>query len=147
MVSDGSGRGAFCKFCKQLYCGSHGLPKDSDGTFISKPFTKWSKATGTSAKNNKLLKHLLSSNPHRQAVSQAKMCNEVERRGSVFTQNLQTCLCSVAKYVKVAYWLMKNEVAHTTRYESLIELCTDLDESNLLANWQKIGQKMLHTSL
>ena len=54
---------------------------------------------------------------------------------------------------------MKNEVAYTTRYENLIELCTDLDESNHLANWQKIGQKnatykslatsleMLHTSL
>ena len=23
LVSDGSGRGAFCKFCKQLYCSSH----------------------------------------------------------------------------------------------------------------------------
>ena len=65
----------------------------------------------------------------------------------------------LSKYVKVAYWLMKNEVAHTTRYESLFELCTDLDESNPLANWQKIRQKnttykslatsqeMLHTSL
>ena len=35
---------------------------------------------------------------------------------------------------------MKNEVAHT-RYKSLIELCTDLDESNHLANWQKIREK------
>ena len=47
----------------------------------------------------------------------------------------------LCKYVKVAYWLMKNEVALTTRYESLIELCTDLDESNHLANWQKIRGK------
>ena len=31
LVSDGSGRGAICKH----YCGSHGLPKGSDGTFIS----------------------------------------------------------------------------------------------------------------
>ena len=40
LVSDGSGRGAFWK------CGIHGLPNGSDETFISKPFTKWSKATG-----------------------------------------------------------------------------------------------------
>ena len=85
LVSDGSGRGAFSKFCKQLYCGSHGLPKDSGGTFFSKPFTKGNKATGSSAKDNKLLMYQLS-NTHRQAVSQAEMCNEVERRGSVFTQ-------------------------------------------------------------
>ena len=98
---------------KQLYCGSHGLPKGSDGTFISKPFTKWRKATGSSAKNNKLLKHQLS-NSHRQAVFQAEICNEVERRGSVFTQ-LQCSsnekknenLLMLSKYVKVAYFLMK----------------------------------------
>ena len=43
---------------------------------------------------------------------------------------------------------MKNEVAHTTRYEGLIELCTDLDESNHLANWQKIREKnATHKSL
>ena len=63
-------------------------------------------------------------------------------------KNLKTYLCSVAKNVKVAYWLMKNEVAHTTRYESLIELCSDLDESNHLANWQKIRAKnATHKSL
>ena len=56
-------------------------------------------------------------------------------------KNLKTHLCSVAKNVKVAHWLMKTEVAPTTRYESLIELCTDLDESNHLANWQKIKAK------
>ena len=84
-ISDGSRRGAFCMFCKQLYYVSHGLPKGSDGTFISKLFTKWSKATGSSAKDNKLLTYQLS-NTHRKAVSQAEMCNEVERSGSVFTQ-------------------------------------------------------------
>ena len=56
-------------------------------------------------------------------------------------KNLKTHLCSVTKNVKVAHWLMKTEVAPTTRYESLIELCTDLDESNHLANWQKIKAK------
>ena len=51
LVSDRTGKGAFCKFCKQCYSGSRGLPKGSDGTFIVKPFTKWKKATGKSAKN------------------------------------------------------------------------------------------------
>lgn len=147
LTSGESGKEAFCKFCQQLYCGSYGLPKGSDGTFIMKPFTKWSKATGSSAKNNKLLKHQLS-NSHRQAVARAEMCSEVERRGSVFTQ-LQSCsdaekyenLIMISKYVKVVYWLMKHEVAHTKNYESLIELCTDLDESNHLANWQRLRAK------
>ena len=96
---------------------------------------------------NKLLKHQLS-NSHRQVVSQVEMYNEVERRGLLFTQ-LQSSSNSeksenrlmLSMYIKVAYWLMKNEVAHTTKYEVLIELCTDLDESNYLANWQKTRAK------
>ena len=76
------------------------------------------------------------------------MCNEVERRGSVFTQlqcssnaEKSANLLILSKYVKVVYWLIKNQVAHTTRYVSLIELCTYLDESDHLANWQKKGKQ------
>ena len=68
----------------------------------------------------------------------------LKKSGSVFTQlhnaseaEKSENLTMLSKYVKVAYWLMKHEVAHTTQYESLIDLCTDLDESGLLANWQK----------
>ena len=136
------GKGALCKFCKKHYSASRGLPKGSDGTFITKPFTKWSKATGSTAKNNKLLKHQ-QSKAHKQAVAEAEMCDQVERRGSVFTQlhsasdtERSENLKMLSKYVKVAYWLMKHEVAHTTHYQSLIDLCTELDESNLLATWQ-----------
>ena len=77
------------------------------------------------------------------------MRSEVERRGSVFTQ-LQSCsdaekaenLIMISKYVLGSiFWLIKHEVAHTTNYESLIELCTDRDESNHLANWQRLWAK------
>jgi len=77
-------KGAFCKFCRKYYCGSQGLPKGSDGTFITKPFTKWSKATGSNSRN-KLLKHQQSTS-HRQAVARAEVNADVERRGSAFTQ-------------------------------------------------------------
>ena len=143
LIPDDGGKGALCKYCKVYYVGRRGLPRGSDGTFITKPFTKWSKATGSSAKNNRLLKHQ-QSNGHRQAVAEAEMCAQSEKSGSVFTQlhsaseaEKSENLKMLCKYVKVAYWLMKHEVAHTTQYESLIDLCTDLDESGLLANWQK----------
>ena len=67
----------------------------------------------------------------------------VAKRGSVFTQLHSASdregsenLKILNKYVKVAYWLMRHEVAHTTNYESLIDLCTDLDGSDFLATWQ-----------
>ena len=32
---------------------------------------------------------------------------------------------------------MKNEVAHSTHYQSLIDLCTDFDKRGVVATWQK----------
>ena len=56
-------------------------------------------------------------------------------------------LLMLTKYVNVANRLM-NEVALTTKYESLIELCTDLDESNHPTNWQIIrGKNATYKSL
>jgi hypothetical protein len=46
----------YCVFCKEYYK-ERPLPKGSNGTFISQPFTNFKKATGCSSKNNKLLKH------------------------------------------------------------------------------------------
>ena len=81
---------------------------------------------------------------NRQAASQAEMASQVEKRGSVVNK-LQSSLegeksenlTALCKYIKIAYWLIKNEIAHTTHYESLIDLYTELDESGTLANWQK----------
>ena len=73
VVSDKDGNACFCKLYKEHYTSnaSHGLPCGSDGTFLLKPFNKWSKATGQSPKNNKLLKHQ-ESQYHRMPVAQAK---------------------------------------------------------------------------
>eukprot|EP00118_Oscarella_pearsei_P010818 m.68553 g.68553 ORF g.68553 m.68553 type:complete len:765 (+) comp35534_c0_seq2:451-2745(+) len=153
LVVDASGKEAFCKFCKEYFSKARGLPRGSDGTFVNKPFTKWSKAYCREAKNNKLLKHQ-ESKAHREAVVESELSSEVERRGSVVTQ-LHTAsehekvenLKMLFKYVKVAYWLMKNEVAHTTKYESLIDLCSEFDSSGYVARWQsKRGENATYKS-
>ena len=72
-------------------------------------------------KIKKLLKHQ-ESKSHRVAVAQADMCsNIVEKKGSVFTQLHNAAekeraenLKILSKYIKVVYWLMKNEVACST---------------------------------
>ena len=43
----------------------------------------------------------------------------------------------LSKYVKAAYWLIKSEIAHTTHYQSLLQLCTEFDESGNVVRWQK----------
>ena len=71
------------------------------------------------------------------------MYDQVEKQGSVLTQLHSASdaegsenLKMLRKYVRVVYWLMKHEVAHTMHHESLIDLCTELDESDLLSTWQ-----------
>ena len=89
-------------------------------SYSSHSIYKWKKATGSSSKNNKLLKHQ-ESKSHRVAVAQADTCsNIVEKKGSVFTQLHYAAekeraenLKILSKYIKVVYWLMKNEVAHS----------------------------------
>ena len=143
---DSQKKGAYyCKFCQKFYSGERGLPKGSDGVFITKPFTKWFKATGSTKKNNRLLKHQ-ESQAHKLAISQAELCENMTRRGSVYTQlysrgasDSDRCLnlMMLCKYIKIVYWLLKHEIAHTTNYQSLIELCTECDESGDLASWQQ----------
>lgn len=62
-TSDG---GVLCFVCSSFY-NKRSIPKGSDGTFINKPFTNWKKSTGSSLKDNKLLKHEKSSS-HLQAL-------------------------------------------------------------------------------
>ena len=50
LILDASGKGGYCKFCQKYYSGRKGLPKGSDGVFINKPFSKWTKATGSTKK-------------------------------------------------------------------------------------------------
>ena len=54
---DGNSSYSNNKFFQKYYVGQCGLLKGSDGTFILKPLNKWKKATGSSSKNNKLLKN------------------------------------------------------------------------------------------
>ena len=78
LVPKSDGSGCLCKFCSKYYTSSRGLPKGSDGMFIRKPFTNWSKATGSSSKTNKLLKHQ-ESKSHKVAIAEAEMSSTVEQ--------------------------------------------------------------------
>ena len=41
-------------------------------------------------------------------------------------------------YLKVAYWLVKEEIPHTTKYDRLLDLCTELDGSGRMKQWQEL---------
>jgi hypothetical protein len=128
--------GALCKICVSYYA-SRLLPGDHPGVFVTKPFNNWKKSTGATEKNNKLLKHANSDN-HRTAESfenhgfimetTARTVYSMVHAQSVEEQ--RTKLNRIADFIEVAYYLYKNEIAHTTHYSSLLALIARLDSGH-----------------
>lgn len=132
----------YCVFCKAYYS-NRPKPQGSDGTFISKPFLNFKKATGFSSKHNKLLKHE-ESESHRKAKAFHSAREESLRQGTVFNQlhvasdsekeeNMQRLM----DYAKAVYWLTKEEIPYTTKYTSLLDLCSELDGSKRMQMWNE----------
>jgi hypothetical protein len=132
----------YCLYCKTFYS-NRPIPKGSDGTFINKPFTNFKKATGISSKHNKLLKHE-EAGSHKKAKAFHSAKNQSLRQGTVFNQlhvasesekeeNIQRLM----DYAKAVYWLTKEEIPYTTKYNSLLDLCYELDGSQRMQMWNE----------
>ena len=137
LVSDGK-EGAYCSSCRDYYK-DRPLPKGSDGTFVTKPFTNWSKCTGQQQEDNKLLKHEMSDGHNTALVvsnERKRMC--VEGRSVYSMLHAQSDakkhlnLQRVMDFIDAAYFLFKGEIAHTTNYDSLLSLITRLDYSETI---------------
>jgi OTU-like cysteine protease len=131
-----AGDGALRAACSAYY--SHrSLPKGIKGVFINTPFTKWAKSTGSDPKNNKLLKHDVSG-IHKTALA----CNDEGRKisgqhtsvyGMLHKQSLdqqKINLQRMSDFADAAYYLFKQEIPHTTNYDSLLSLLSRLDGSH-----------------
>jgi hypothetical protein len=128
-----AGDGALCTACSAYYS-NRSLPKGMQGVFINTPFTNWAKSTGSDPKNNKLLKHDVSG-IHRTALA----CKEEGRKisgqhtsvyGMLHKQSSEQQginLQRMSDFADAAYYLFKQEIPHTTNYNSLLSLISRLD--------------------
>ena len=133
--------GALCATCVEYYR-DHKLAPDHCGIFVIKPFSDWNKSTGSTVKNNTLLKHACSDS-HKMATTfknSGKAMAGISR--TVYSMiNLQSeeekekNLNRLADFVDAAYFLFRNEIPHTTNYRPLLELISRLDGSNQIANF------------
>jgi Domain of unknown function (DUF4371)/hAT family C-terminal dimerisation region len=138
VITLGCSDGAYCSACRQFYR-DRPLPKGSDGTFIVKAFNKWNKSTGQHPKDNKLLKHELSDG-HARASTVSDETKRMRNEGCTVYSMLHaqsdveraTNLERIMDYVDAAYFMFKNEIAHTTNYESLLSLVSRLDYSGTI---------------
>jgi Domain of unknown function (DUF4371) len=133
--------GALCSICSEYYS-VHQLPPDHKGTFVTIPFNDWKKSTGSTLKNNKLLKHAYSDS-HKTAVT-------LKHSGQTMTMHTRTVYSMLhvqseeekqnnverlADFTDSAYFLFKNEIPHTTHYRPLLELVARLDGSHQIAKF------------
>lgn len=115
--------GAFCKLCQNFQKNDVNVLQKTGGVFITVPFTSFRKALG---KDGKIEKHEHSSthtssvvmeNMRRQAIKkpvQTQLVQQSERERDCNKLCLKILLRGL-------YFLVKEEVSHTTKYSSLIE--------------------------
>jgi len=133
--------GAFCSYCSKFYCGRP-LHSNHSEVFVTKPFNNWNKSTGANIKNNKLLKHHQSAqhlaasaffkDGQQMSVRQRTVYSLVKKQ-SHEEQVFQ--LERLTDFADTAFYLFKNEIAHTTHFDSLLTLIARLDGSNQISNF------------
>lgn len=141
-ASDG---GALCNVCVSHYA-LRALPRDHSGVFVTKPFDNWSKSTGATEKNNKLLKHE-NSESHRTAASFREHGHLMQKTArTVYSMvhaqsddEKENNLSRIADFIDIAYYLYKNEIAHTTHYSSLLALVARLDSGQNIQRFMEIS--------
>ncbi|KAL5243786.1 hypothetical protein ACI65C_011196 [Semiaphis heraclei] len=126
--------GAFCKVCEKFLSSNHS--QKSKGIFICTPFINYRKATG---KTGKLLKHANSEN-HAKALA----LNELFLHGKnepIHTQMIQQSnsekiqnRINFSTFVHSVYFLAKEEIPHTTKYEPLLNKVV-LKQNQSLLEW------------
>lgn len=137
--------GGFCSICRDYWkstaAGYSEMLTRTRGVFVTEPFTNWKCAPG---KSGRLQKHHISTY-HKTAthnlafrqqegsvVQQLLNLNELERQ-----ENRER----FGDLLEAAYFLFKNELPHTTLYESLLKLLSTVDHSQKLSSFFKNCQK------
>jgi len=112
--------GALCAVCSEFYA-TRPLPTNHTGTFVTKPFNNWKRSTGSEPKDNKLLKHHQSashltacafeSDSEKMSAKQRTVYSMIHKQS---LEQQQKQLERLADFADVAYYLFKQEIAHTT---------------------------------
>lgn len=128
--------GAFCKLCEKHAVNDSVLLTSTGGVFIKTPFNNFKKALGKDGKLNK----------HNDSASHIRSI-EQERLTLVFSKNPVYCQilnqsseeCKINRkhfslLFRSIYFLAKEEIAHTTKYEPLIKRLI-MKSSESFENW------------
>ena len=131
--------GGFCKLCENYMKNNAKVFQQTGGIFITNPFTSYKNALG---KGGKLEKHehsashttsvemeMLKISALKRPIHQQLLVESEEQKN--INRN------SLALLIRSAYFLIKEEIAHTTKYESLISNVVAKCTSDF-ENWVKM---------
>lgn len=128
--------GAFCKYCEVFMKNDLNVLQKTGGVFISQPFTNYRKATG---KTGKLEKHV-NAEHHARSLSMEKMRLQNVKKpihAILNTENekqISDNRQSLSALIEGLYFLAKEEIPHTTKYEPLARKLL-LKNNVALNNW------------
>jgi len=111
--------GAFCKLCEKHAVNDSVLLTSTGGVFIKSPFNNFKKALG---KDGKLFKHNNSAT-HIRRIEQERLTMVISKNPvycQIFNQSSEKCKINRKHFFLLCcsiYFLAKEEIAHTTKYE------------------------------
>ena len=116
ITASGTVIGLLCSLCKKHKTDQ----RNHAGTWTTKPCTYI---------RRDIIERHSNSAMHREAVEKETLLKQSRRDGGIaraFEKQITMQRKAVVGAMKIIYWLAKEEVAHTTKYESLLDLAIDL---------------------
>lgn len=130
--------GAFCKLCEKHLKNDVEVFQKTSGVFISVPFTNFRKATGSTgklekhSKSDKHCKSVFMENERLQNLNAPIHTQIIQYSEDERDKNRQ----ALSSLIRSVYFLAKEEIPHTTKYEPLVQRIL-MRENETLRDWVK----------
>ena len=129
-------QGAFCKYCKKW---AKSNPK-TGGTWITKPFSNWKKATAKMKEHAESEGHILACQTKIAAASALRESSVLQQMHQLEESERLTNRLAIKSLLRCTHFLARNHIAHTTNFVDLVDLVVSCGGDDLKQFVDKAGK-------
>ena len=135
-------QGAFCKHCKKWGKSN----AKNRGTWITKPFSNWKKATEKMKEHAESEGHLLACQTEAAATSALREGSVLQQMHRLEESERVKNRLAIKCFLRCTHFLARNHIAHTTNFGDLVDLVVSCGGEDLKQFVDKAGKNAQYTS-
>ena len=135
-------QGAFCKHCKKWGKSN----AKNRGTWITKPFSNWKKATEKMKEHAESEGHLLACQTEAAATSALREGSVLQQMHRLEESERVKNRLAIKCFLRCTHFLARNHIAHTTNFGDLVDLVVSCGDEDLKQFVDKAGKNAQYTS-